>query len=144
MRRERNVRRTKLQAIIQYIPGFADPAIPVGEWMYPDTKLGSFSAPWFALSETAEQFVADCYAHGWVLKGFDWAAWAQTRRTQALRDDLAMVASATEHELAQLLTVVIRQSRFVEGALAGAFENGLILGILKRAEQLAGDGGSTR
>jgi hypothetical protein len=53
-----------------------------------------------------------------------------------LRDDPAVLASATEHELAQLLTVVIRQDRFCEGSLASALENGLILGILQRADQL--------
>ncbi len=66
----------------------------------------------------------------------DWAAWARTARARALRDDPAVLASATEHELAQLLTVVIRQDRFCEGSLASALENGLILGILQRADQL--------
>ena len=61
-----------------------------------------------------------------------------------LRNDPAMVASATEHELAQLLTVVIRQSRFVEEVMAAAFASGLILGIIRRAVQLGGEEGPTR
>jgi hypothetical protein len=66
----------------------------------------------------------------------DWAAWAQTSRARALRDDPAVLASATEHELAQLLTLVIRQDRFCEGSLARVFESELILGVLLRAQQL--------
>lgn len=134
-------RRTRLRAISQYRAGFEDPAASVGAWIEPDAPSGGISPAWFAMSELADQFVADCYEHGWVLTGFDWASWAQTERAQALRDDPAALASATEHELAQLLTVVIRQSRFVEGALAGAFGSGLILRILGRAEQCAQEAG---
>ncbi len=71
-----------------------------------------------------------------------WAAstgggWAQTEEAQALRVDPTALAKASDHQLVKLLTVVIRQDRFVEGALAAAFETGLILGILRRVEQLA-------
>ena len=136
MAQDDDCRRTRLHAISQYRAAFEGRAAPVGEWMQPDAPPGRISPAWFALSEKAEQFVADCYAHGWVLAGFDWATWAQTARAQALRDHPAVLACATEHELAQLLTVVIRQDRFCEGALAAAFESGLILGILRRAQQL--------
>jgi hypothetical protein len=132
-------KRTRLRAISQYRAAFEDPLASVGEWIQPEVPPGVISSAWFALNETAERFVADCYVQDWVLAGFDWASWAQTERAQALRDDPAVLASATDHELAQLLTVVIRQSRFVEGALAAAFASGLILGILRRAEQLSGD-----
>jgi hypothetical protein len=135
--------RTRLRAISQYRAAFEGSAASVGEWIHPEAPPGVISPAWFALNETAEQFVGECYAHGWVLAGFDWASWAQTERAQALRDDPAMLASATDHELAQLLTVVIRQSRFVEGALAAAFASGLILRILRRVEQLSGGGSPT-
>lgn len=137
-------RRTRLRAISQYRAAFEDPAASVGEWMQPEAPPGVIPSAWFALNETAERFVADCYAHHWVLARFDWASWVQTEGAQALRDDPAVLASASEHDLAQLLIVVIRQSRFVEGTLAAAFESILILGILKRAEQLSGDEGPTR
>ena len=118
------------------MPTFADPAVPVGEWHQPAAEPGTFSAAVFSPNADAERFVADCYAHDWVLGGFDWVAWAQTEEAQTLRDDPAVLAKAETHQLAQLLTVVIRQDRFVEGALAAAFKSGLILGVLERAEQL--------
>ncbi|TXN73694.1 DUF6508 domain-containing protein [Methylobacterium sp. WL6] len=129
-------RRARLVALAQHIPAFADPAAPAGEWYHPDAEPGTFSAPSFLPNAEAERFVADCYAYDWVLSGFDWAAWAQTAEAQRLRNDPSQLAGANEHQLAQLLTVFIRQDRFVEGALATAFESGLILGILQRTKQL--------
>lgn len=129
--------RARFAALIQYIPAFADPAAPVGEWYQPDAEPGTFAAASFVPNAAAERFVADCYAHGWVLDGFDWAAWARTVKAQRLRDDPSELARANDHQLAQLLTVAIRQDRFVEGALAAAFASGLIIGILRRAQQLA-------
>ncbi|TXM97522.1 hypothetical protein FV242_31305 [Methylobacterium sp. WL64] len=117
---------------------FADPTASVGVWCVQDAPPGSFAPATFLLNAEVQRFVADCSTHGWVLGGFDWVAWAQTPEAQRLRDDPAALARAGEHQLAQLLTVVIRQERFVEGALAAAFAKGLILGILRRAEQLAG------
>ena len=45
--------------------------------------------------------------------------------------------SASADQIANLLTTVVRRDRFVEGGLAAAFESGLILAILERAEQLS-------
>ena len=39
-------------------------------------------------------------------------------------------------QLQKLLTTVIRQDRFVTGALAGAFESGLLTAVVRRVEQL--------
>lgn len=41
-----------------------------------------------------------------------------------------------QEQLAKLLTVVIRQDRFVKGALNGAFESGLLTAIAGRAAEL--------
>jgi hypothetical protein len=129
-------RSARLAAITQYNAAFCDPATSVGAWHQSEAEPGCVAAAWFSLSGTAERFVGDCYEHGWVLAGFDWPAWAQTERARVLRDDPMVLASATEQDLAQLLTVVVRQDRFCEGSLARAFESGLILGILQRADQL--------
>ena len=47
------------------------------------------------------------------------------------------LASATPDQLAKLIAVVVRQERFCEGTLAAAFEEGLVLGIVRRAGVLA-------
>lgn len=130
-------RRARLAALTEHIPAFADPASPVGTWHQPSAEPGTFSAPSFMPNASIEHFVEDCYAHGWVRSGFEWSAWAQTPKAQQLRDDASELARADVHQLAQLLTVIIRQNRFCEGALAAAFESGLILGIIQRAQQLS-------
>lgn len=112
---------------------FDDPAAPVGELRQPASAPDGIAAASFVLNAEAERFVEDCYAHRWVLSGFDWAAWAQTPEARRLRDDPTALARASERQLARLLTVVIRQERFVEGALAASFASGLIPGILCRA-----------
>ena len=126
----------RLAALARHLPTFADPAAPVGAWHRPAGELGCTAADSFVLNAEAERFVADCRVHGWVLSGFDWSAWAQTAEAQRLRDNPAELARANEPQLSQLLTVVIRQDCFVEGAPVATLKNSLILGILQRAERL--------
>jgi hypothetical protein len=47
-----------------------------------------------------------------VLGHFDWPPWSGTEEAFQLRDDAAKLANATEHQIAPLLTVIIRQERF--------------------------------
>ena len=70
---------------------------------------------------------------------FDWGAWTNSLEALRLRDDPAALESATPNQLQNLLTVVIRQDRFVEGALAAEFESGLLVRILRRAAVLGED-----
>ena len=88
------------------------------------------------MAPKVEEFFHMAYREGWVLPGFDWPNWAQTPEAIRLRDDPAALAVATAEQLAQLLTVCIRQDRFVDGALVGAFNDGLILAIVRRAAVL--------
>ena len=50
-----------------------------------------------------------------------------------MRDDPEVLARAAVDELAKLITVLVRQERFSEGSLMGAFGGGLVLGIVRRA-----------
>lgn len=91
-------------------------------------ELGEFSdifrSPWFILgkwektgfrySDDAECFLRHCYDHGWVTE-LDWPEWVKTDEAQNLRDAEVIRTQATPQQLANLLTVAIRQSRFVEG-----------------------------
>tara|TARA_Y100000589_G_scaffold224344_1_gene211926 strand:+ start:389 stop:736 length:348 start_codon:yes stop_codon:yes gene_type:complete len=81
-------------------------------------------------------FAAMCYKFNWV-EPFDWPNWMQTEEATQLRDDPNALANATPKQLQKLLTVMIRQERFVEGSLAEHFESGLIDRIMDRAAVLA-------
>ena len=81
-------------------------------------------------------FVTMCYDLGWV-KPFDWVEWKETKEAVQLGDDPEVLAKATSEQLRKLLTVVIRQDRFVEGSLAAHFNSGFIDRIIARAAVLA-------
>ena len=57
------------------------------------------------------------------MRDFDLATWKQTHEAKSLRDDAEVLARATPEQLARLLTICIRQDRFCEGTLEGAFES---------------------
>ena len=56
-----------------------------------------------------------------------------------LRAEPSVLEAATPEQLQRLLTVLIRQERFVDGALESAFESGLLVRILRRVAALAED-----
>jgi hypothetical protein len=88
----------------------------------PDTAIN-------ALNEAA-------YRLGWVLTDFDWSKWAHGPECQTLVTNPANVASADPLTLARLLTAHLRQDRFCEGHLLGAFEDGHLTAIVRRAAAL--------
>ena len=81
-------------------------------------------------------FAAMCYDFNWV-EPFDWPTWMETDEAALLRDDHNALANASSEQLQKLLTVIVRQERFVEGSLAEHFESGLIDRIMDRAAVLA-------
>jgi hypothetical protein len=131
----------RLKALAEFLPLFEEPEFQFGMWHGSKRrKPGEFMLPYFELSETASLFVDMAYEKGWVLSGWDWPAWMKTEEAITLRDDPAALAAASADKLAKLLTVLIRQDRFVEGGLNSAFESGLLTAIVRRAAALAEEG----
>ncbi len=102
-----------------------------------ESSPGVFQMPWYDLSEPAATFTQLCYDDGWVLPNFDWMEWSRTPEASAPRDDPEAVGKATAEQLAKLLTMRIRADRFCDGALAEAFDAGLLLRVTRRAQELA-------
>ena len=126
----------RLQALADFLPLFEQSGFEFGEWIAnPKSETGVLMMPYYSWSDTAHLFVKTAYDTGWVLN-FDWPAWKQTDEAIGLRDDAAALAAAAPEQLARLLTVLIRQDRFVEGALGSAYEAGLLMSILRRAAEL--------
>ena len=120
----------RLGALAAYLDDFESP-IEFGHW---ESSPGT--PPYFVMAGGAMDFVQTCYDFGWV-KPFDWAEWMNSQEAVDLRDDPAALKRATPEQLIKLLTVIIRQSRFVEGALDSAFESSLLARIVRRASALA-------
>jgi hypothetical protein len=128
----------RLKALARFLPEFERPGFKAGEMRGDDEiEPNVFSMPFCCYGDVVQSFIETAYQHGWVSKDFEWPEWAQSDEAARLRDDQRNVDSATEEQLARLLTVCIRQDRFVEGALLDAFESGLILRIVRRAAALA-------
>ena len=123
----------RLDALAAFLPKFEKPSFEFGRMESPPGVM-----PYYTLSPLASCFVKTCYEMDWV-KPFEWAEWKDSPEAVRLRDDPSALEKATFEQLSRLLTVVIRQDRFVEGALGSTFESGLLSGILRRAAVLATD-----
>ena len=117
----------RLDAIAAFLPAFEAQ----------DFSVGSIKTLMhFDYSEPVLRFQETAYEDGWVSPEVDWTAWTETEEARRLRDDRTAIEAATVEQLQKLLTTVIRQDRFVTGALAGAFESGLLTAVVRRVEQL--------
>jgi len=127
-----------LQVLADFLPVLRRPGFKAGEICGGDeTEPGVFRIPFVSYDPVVDAFVEVAYSHAWVLKDFGWPTWAQSVEAKSLRDDETAIRKAVPEQLARLLTVCIRQDRFVEGALMNAFDSGLILRIVERAAALA-------
>ena len=129
--------RERLHALAAFLPEFEKPGFEFGEWVTPPaSEPGVMIMPYFTQGPVAESLCRTCYDMGCVLQGFDWPVWMNTTEATQLRDNPSALERATPDQLARLLTVLIRQDRFVEGALEAAFGAGLLVRILRRAASL--------
>ncbi len=117
----------RLDNLAALLPVFEDPEFSVGEIAHPMH---------FDYSEAMSRFVQTAYEDGWVSPEVDWPSWMETKEARRLRDDPTAISDASVEQLQKLLTTLIRQDRFVTGALAGAFEAGMLTAVVRRAEQL--------
>ena len=135
-----------LAARLERLAGFAAaleaPEFVAGELVTPASAPGVWTMPYARYHREVDHFVSIAYEDGWVRFGFAWGEWSRTPEAQSLRDDPEVLARATVDQLAKLITVLVRQERFSEGSLMGAFDGGLVLGIVRRAGVLMeGDDG---
>ena len=129
--------RESLEALAAYVDRFEALEFRFGEWDSPeDGPDGEFTMPMFLFSDEAAAFVRACYEHGWVSADFDWPAWKETEEASQLGECPQALSMATMEQLRRLLTVVLRQDRFVEGSLEGHYESGLLTRIVRRAKDL--------
>ena len=131
--------RERLKRLAAFAPTFRNPQTAFGRW-HPSTGQGTMKdpliGPWFEMSEVADQFIG--VANGFIetLKDFDWTKWIQQREGKKLSGSTDAIASANGEQLAKLSLALVRQDRFVEGALAKAYDEKIILAIVERAEDL--------
>lgn len=99
----------------------------------PDSS-GVTEMPYSVLDPLINEFVSLWYEKDLVLL-FDWASWQEGRDWYANDNDGKYETLDTETAL-KLLTAVIRNNRFNEGALLNAFESGVFPKIIDKLVQL--------
>jgi hypothetical protein len=131
-------RRYRLEALAAALPIVEAPDFEAGRWHDSERRPdGVWTMPWYELSPAAEAYVRAVGESGMMLTGFDWPSWAKTPEAIALHGDREALTQATPDQLAKLLTALIREDRFNEGALGDSFESGIMTAIARRAKELA-------
>lgn len=126
-----------LRMLARFLPEFERTESSPGAWTETRTEGdGVHTLAYAALSLSASEFVQAAYDGGWVLRDFDWPEWKGTEEAMTLYRAPDLLSQATPRQLAQLLTVFIRQDRLVEGGLLGNFQSGHILAIVRRAAKI--------
>ena len=134
--------KTRLDKLAAFVPILRDQNSPCVE-LIPLRGKGTSEEPYVmgtggpVLTEPGMRFRQMATDAGWVMKDFDWPQWAQSKDAELLFTNRSALSRSSEEQLAKILTVLIRQDRFIEGELAGAFQSGLILAVAERAEALA-------
>lgn len=106
----------------------------VGEWGVrhdnEHTKSGVLIFPWVENYFLIQDFVSFMYENKLVVK-FSWVEWQEGRDWYALDDESKYGKLDIETSL-KLLTAIIRNDRFNEGALVSAFETGVFPKIIQK------------
>ena len=128
----------RLEALAAALPIVEAPDFEPGRWHDSERQPdGVWTMPWYELSPAAESYLRAVGESGMMLTGFDWPSWAKTPEAQTLHGDRDALALATPDQLAMLLTTLIREDRYNEGALGDSFESGIMTAIARRAKELA-------
>ena len=93
---------------------------------------GSSSMPYSEPAEVITKFLSIVHAIP-IIIAFDWPSWDEGREMAS--DKIFDFDTVDPVEKCKLISAIIRNDRFCEGALASAFESGLILKVLKSIEK---------
>ena len=104
-----------------------------GEWSDAKrSKEGSFQMPHYIQAPVVSEFLELVYGLP-IIINFNWGAWDEGRKLANDEDiDFDTLSLLIK---CKLITAIVRNDRFCEGALASAFESGLILRLLRSIEK---------
>ena len=120
------------QSLLALIPEIENTS-EFGEWKGGEKNPdGSVTMPWRETAPIIKKFLKAVYAIP-IIISFDWPSWDEGRKIAGNVDfDFDTLDIVTK---CKLITAIVRNDRFCEGALVAAFESGLILKILKSIEK---------
>lgn len=119
------------QPLLELIPEIENTS-SFGQWSGGEKDgEGAIRFPYCVPGPIVSQFVEIVYAIP-IIISFDWGSWDEGRKIASDENfDFDTTDLLTK---CKLITAIVRNDRFCEGALVSAFESGLILKILKSIE----------
>lgn len=115
--------RWAIEWAVSFIPRLASLGHKFGGW-----RGGAGQFPRVDYSPIVQEFVEGLY-HRRLMVQFDWSRWNRGRR---LAKKPAGIEQASAPDCQKLITAIVRNDRFCEGALLSALEHGLIQACLQR------------
>ena len=127
----------RLRRLAEFEAYLSDPDDPAFE-IVPATHEGDemVQMPWWNVREVGQAWLNLLREDGW-LRPFAWSRWSSTPRGARLLGSLDGPDDASEEELVRILTTLVRQDRFFDGALASAVRSGYVPHVCRRAGELA-------
>jgi Family of unknown function (DUF6508) len=121
----------QIDAILLYLDRFTEPGFTVGDW---SSSSVPGQVPWFEYSDLVSEFQQALYDNGWITPSFNWGEWQEAAREYVEKPE--RIGSADAETIQKLFTSHVRADRFCEGHLAATFENGHIVALLRRLQEL--------
>jgi len=118
----------QLDAVLRFLPIFTRSGYRYAELQTPEGQL-----PYYAYSDEVMEFLQVVYDQQ-IIFSFDWPQWQDEAERLCLNSQALDRADLLT--LRKLLTTHVRKERFCEGHLAGMFERGHIVAVLRRLETL--------
>ena len=120
------------QPLIELIPKIKNTS-KFGEWAGgEEDEKGIIRVPYCIESPIVSQFLEIVYSLP-IIISFNWGAWDEGREMARNDDfDFDTIDLPTK---CKLITAIVRNDRFCDGALVSTFESGLMLRILKSIEK---------
>ena len=121
----------QIDAILPYLDRFIEPGFTVGDWCRSSVPG---QVPWFEYSDSVSDFRKALYDNYWIIPSFDWGKWQEAAREYVEKPE--KINSAEAETIQKLFTTHVRADRSCEGHLAAMFDNGHIVALLRRLQEL--------
>ncbi|MGY4617262.1 hypothetical protein ACVWZ4_002489 [Bradyrhizobium sp. USDA 4472] len=131
--------RQMLEELAALLPTLRDPSKTVRIWhegkgkgtMDDPITIGFYEEP-----EVVHRFAVTGSEFVRFLGPMDWNKWAQGREGNRLLHELSSIAHANSRQLAKITYTLARSDRFIENTLGQYLEDGFLLAIAERAQNL--------
>ena len=124
-----------IEQLLTFLPYFLEEH-EFGKWEGGKTESGSIQMPYIVHSSKVHEFRSLLYDSNFMVV-FDWGSWDEGRE---IASDPVKVSNVDLLTLRMLMTAIVRNDRFSEGAFLSAIADGLIADILQRLQVLLKSG----